>query len=67
MAANKINYILIVVGLVIIITGLTLMAGKGTTEQAFNPEIFSCIRIKVAPVICLFCFLFEIYAILKTN
>ncbi len=35
------------------------------TEEAFNPEIFSARRIKVAPVVCLFGYLFMVYAILK--
>ncbi|MCQ2212417.1 MAG: DUF3098 domain-containing protein [Bacteroidaceae bacterium] len=63
-AFSKINYILLVIGLVIIILGLFLMSGSGTTEEAFNPEIFSATRIKVAPMISLFGFLFIIVAIL---
>ena len=64
---RKINYILIIIGLVIIITGLCLMSGEGTTETSFNPDIFSPRRIKVAPMVCLFGFLFEILACLKTK
>ena len=63
-AFSKINYILLVVGLVIIVIGFALMSGDSTTEEAFNAEIFSDRRIKVAPVVCLFGFLFEIVAIL---
>lgn len=64
LAFSKINYILLVVGLVIILIGLFLMSGSGTTEEAFNPEIFSDTRIKVAPMVSLFGFLFMIVAIL---
>lgn len=63
-AFTKINYILLAVGFAIIIIGFILMSGDATTEQAFNPDIFSDTRIKVAPMVCLFGFLFEIAAIL---
>lgn len=63
-AFTKINYILLIAGFVVIIIGFILMGGDGTTEEAFNPEIFSDMRIKVAPMVCLFGFLFEIAAIL---
>ena len=63
-AFTKINYILLVIGLVIIVVGFILMSGDSTTEEAFNSDIFSDMRIKVAPMVCLFGFLFEIVAIL---
>lgn len=63
-AFTKINYILLVVGFIIIIAGFILMSGDGTTEERFNPAIFSDTRIKVAPMVCLFGFLFEVVAIL---
>lgn len=63
-AFSKINYILVIVGLVITIIGLYLMSGSGSTEEAFNPEIFNDTRIKVAPMVSLFGFLFIIVAIL---
>ena len=63
-AFTKINYILLLVGIVIIVIGFILMSGDATSEEAFNPDIFSDMRIKVAPMVCLFGFLFEIVAIL---
>lgn len=63
-AFSKINYILLCIGLAIIVAGFILMSGDSTTEQAFNPDIFSDLRIKVAPMVCLFGFIFEIVAIL---
>jgi hypothetical protein len=63
-AFTKMNYILLVVGFAIIVAGFILMSGDATTEEAFNPDIFSDTRIKVAPMVCLFGFLFEIVAIL---
>lgn len=64
LAFSKINYILLIVGLAIIVVGFMLMSGESTTEEAFNPNIFSDMRIKIAPMVCLFGFLFEIVAIL---
>ena len=42
-----------------------LMSGSGSSETVFNPDVFSVRRIKVAPIVCLFGFLFIIYAILR--
>lgn len=63
-AFSKINYILLAIGFAIVLLGFVLMAGDGTTEEAFNPEIFSDLRIKVAPMVSLFGFIFVIVAIL---
>ncbi|MDE6722311.1 MAG: DUF3098 domain-containing protein [Bacteroidaceae bacterium] len=63
-AFTKINYILLAIGFIIIVAGFILMSGDGTTEERFNPDIFSDTRIKVAPMVCLFGFLFEVVAIL---
>ena len=58
-AFDKMNFILLAVGMAIVILGLILMSGSGTTETEFNPEIFSARRIKVAPVVCFFGYLFR--------
>ena len=63
-AFSKINYILLAIGIVIILAGFYLMSGDSTTEAAFNPDIFSDTRIKVAPMVSLFGFVFIIVAIL---
>ena len=66
-AFDKINFILLGVGMLIIILGFLLMTGSGSTEGYFEPDIFSARRIKVAPVVCLFGFVFMIYGILKKS
>ena len=61
------NYILLIVGFVIIVTGFLLMiGGKSENPDEFFPEkIFSFRRITLAPIIVLFGFIFEIWAIMK--
>lgn len=63
-ALEKINYILIAIGVILIILGFALMAGPGSSTEAFEPDIFSVRRIKVAPVVCFVGFVSMIFAIL---
>ncbi|MFV0555400.1 MAG: DUF3098 domain-containing protein [Mangrovibacterium sp.] len=66
LALAKENYILLAIGFAIIIIGFLLMiGGKSEDPSQFNPEIFSFRRITLAPLVVLFGFLFEIYAIMK--
>lgn len=62
-AFGRMNFILLAVGMVIVIVGFILMSGAGSTEAAYNPDIFSPMRIKVAPVVCLVGFVSMIYAV----
>ena len=64
MAFSKKNYILLAIGMAIVIIGLVLMSGEGSAEGVFNPDIFSIRRIKVAPVVSLFGFIFIMFAIM---
>ena len=64
-AFDKTNFILLAIGMAIIIIGFLLMTGPGSTEGYFEPDIFSARRIKVAPVISLFGFIFMIYGIVR--
>ncbi len=64
-ALSKVNFIIIGVAVLIIITGFLLMTGPATTvEGGFEPDIFSARRIKVAPLTCLIGFLVMIVGIL---
>ena len=65
LAFDKVNFILLAIGMAVVILGFILMSGSGSTEQAFNPEVFSTIRIKVAPVVCFIGFVSIIYAIIR--
>lgn len=63
-ALEKINFILLAIGMAIVLVGFILMSGSGSNEEAFNPDIFSTCRIKVAPWVCVVGFLSMIFAIL---
>ncbi|MCD8261932.1 MAG: DUF3098 domain-containing protein [Bacteroides sp.] len=62
---DKTNFLLIGAGMVIVIIGFILISGPGSTDTAFNPDIFSVRRIKVAPAVCFFGFIFMIYGVLR--
>ena len=65
-ALAKENYKLLLIGFAIIIIGFMLMMGGGSDDPAvFNKDIFSFRRITLAPMVVLFGFVFEIYAIMK--
>jgi len=64
-AFDKINFILLAVGMAVVIIGFLLMSGSGSTETAYEPDIFSARRIKVAPVVCLIGFVSMVYAVVR--
>lgn len=64
-AFDKTNFILLGLGMAIVIIGFLLMSGPGSTVTHFEPDIFSVRRIRVAPVVSLFGFVFIVYAILR--
>lgn len=56
-AFGKTNFLMIGISMVIVIIGFLLMTGAESTRETFNPEVFSPMRVKIAPVICLVGFL----------
>jgi len=62
-ALPKKNLILMAIGFVFIVIGFFLMVGGGPVNGVWNPEIFSFRRETLAPMLVLFGFLFEIFAI----
>ena len=65
-AIGKKNYKLLLIGFGIIVFGFLLMIGGGSKDpNVFSNDIFSFRRITLAPIIILFGFAFEIYAIMK--
>ena len=64
-AFDKVNFILIAVGMAIVILGFILMSGGGSDESVFDADIFSVRRITVAPVVCFIGFISIVYAIIR--
>lgn len=65
-AFGKENYMLMILGLVVIFIGNLLMVGGGSDDpNVFNPEIFSFRRLTLAPVLIFLGFVIEIAAVLR--
>lgn len=64
-AFDRTNFLLMAIGFAIVIIGFILMSGAGSCEQAYDPDIFSVRRIKVAPVVCFIGFISLIYAVIR--
>ena len=56
---------ILIIACLLIVTGYVLMSGPGSTERAFNPDIFSARRIVVAPMVCLAGYLLVVVGILR--
>ena len=67
LAFGRMNFILLAVGVFIVIIGFILMSGGSSTEEAYNPDIFSARRIKVAPLVCLLGFVSMVYAVVHKS
>ena len=65
LAFDKMNYILLAVGMAVVVLGFILMSGGSSSEAAYDPDIFSARRIKVAPMVCLLGFVSMIYAVIR--
>ena len=68
-AFGKKNYILIAISALLIVVGFVLMSGgSGENPAEFYPEIFSFVRIKLAPAVVMAGFVLMVFAILvKSN
>ncbi|MBC7605763.1 MAG: DUF3098 domain-containing protein [Burkholderiales bacterium] len=63
---DKINYKILLIGIVIISLGFILMAGGGSDNpKVFSDAIFNFRRIRLAPTLVLIGFGVTIYSILK--
>ena len=66
-AFGRMNFILLAVGMLVVIIGFILMSGGSSSEEAYNPDIFSTRRIVVAPIVCLLGFVSMIYAVVHKS
>lgn len=65
-AFERINYILMIVGVVTILLGFLLMTGGGSEDpNVFNEAMFGFRRLTMAPLLILAGFVIELFAILK--
>lgn len=64
-AFDKVNFLLLAVGMIVVILGFILMSGGGSDETTFSADIFSTRRVMVAPAVCFFGFISIIYAIIR--
>ena len=59
------NYLLLILGVLFIVTGLILMIGGGSENQnEFSYEIFNFRRLTLAPILIVIGFVIEIFAIM---
>ena len=65
LAFGRMNFILLGVGMLVVVIGFLLMAGGSSSPEAYDPDIFSARRIKVAPIVCLLGFVSMIYAVVR--
>ena len=64
---EKKNYLIMIVGIIVIMIGFALMAGGGSDDpNVFNEEIYNFRRIRLAPTIVLIGLAIEIYAIMAS-
>lgn len=65
---GKRNYIIMLIGIVVIAVGFILMAGGGSDDpNVFNEEIYNFRRIRLAPTLVLIGLAIEIYAIMAKS
>lgn len=65
---GKKNYKFMFIGLASIALGFILMSGGGSDDpNVFNPEIFSSVRIRLAPTLVILGFAIQVYAILVAS
>ena len=64
-AFGKLNYILMVAGVIILAIGYILLSGGGSDDpNVFNPAMFDTRRLYVAPILIVLGFVVEIVAIM---
>lgn len=64
---GKKNYLIMILGVVVILLGFALMAGGGSDDpNIFNEEIYSFRRIRLAPTLVLLGLAIEVYAIMAS-
>jgi len=64
-AFSKKNYILLIIGLAFMVSGLVLLIGGGSEDPTkFSDEIFNFQRLTLAPILLAIGFIIEIFAVM---
>lgn len=64
-ALGKMNYIVMGIAAAMVVIGFLIIgSGEPSTEEAFNPDIFSTLRIAVGPTIAFLGFVIMFFGIL---
>ncbi len=67
-AFTKKNYMLLIIGLAFMASGLILMIGGGSEDPTqFSDEIFNFQRLTLAPILLVIGFIVEIFAIMSKS
>jgi hypothetical protein len=62
---GKLNYILLIIGIVVLAIGYILLTGGGSNDpKVFNPAMFDNRRLVAAPIFIVLGFIIEIFAIM---
>lgn len=61
---ERTHYVVSALAVSLVLSGLMLMTGAGSSNETFSPDIFSARRITLAPLMCLAGYLLLIPAIL---
>lgn len=64
---ERTHYVVSALAVSLILSGLMLMTGEGSTNDTFCPDIFSARRITLAPLLCLVGYLMLIPAIVMSG
>ena len=64
---EKRNYVIMIIGIIVIMVGFALMAGGGSDDPTvFNEDIYNFRRIRLAPTVVLIGLAIEVYAIMAS-
>ncbi len=67
-AFERENYILMIIGVIVIAIGFALMSGgKSADPNVYEPALFNTRRIVIAPLVVLIGYVIELVAILKKS
>ena len=65
LAFDKVNFIMLAIGMAIVILGFILISGGSSDENTFDADIFSTRHIVVGPTVTLVGFLSIIYVVIR--